>query len=109
MKAKVFTVYKIEVNNVIKYIGYTNNLKRREKEHIRAIYNIKNIAYNKEFYKYYREVYNDKESGCNVLKLGIIKEFKSKIDAKRYEAFLILNDYFSNKVLIQKVPNISDR
>jgi len=43
------------------------------------------------------------------LKLEVIKEFSKRIEAKRYECYLILKDYFKSGQLWQKIPNISDR
>jgi len=100
----IYSVYTIQHNNKIIYIGRTNNLKRREKEHIRALNNPKHKQHNKELYKWLREQKTD------VIQLLTYKEFKSKVESKRLELFLILQYHFSAnpKQLRQTIPAIKD-
>jgi len=111
-----FTVYEIKSDNKRVYIGRTNNLKRRQSEHNRNL---------KKLYTLYTETIlrgsnGSKpkikplyqfllEKGTTTVELITIKEFRTKIEAKRYEMLLILLDWFYNRELIQKVPSISDR
>jgi predicted GIY-YIG superfamily endonuclease len=97
-------VYKIEYGGEVVYIGRTNNLTRREKEHNRFLRRPDDEkTKSKVLYHFLLE------SGCNEVKLILIKEFKNKVESKRFECLLILLDWFSEKKLKQKVPNISDR
>jgi predicted GIY-YIG superfamily endonuclease len=100
----MFIVYEIKYDNNTVYIGRTNNLNRREKEHNRFLRRPDNDkTKRKPLYQFLLE------SGCNQVKLSLVKEFKTKVDAKRYEMLLILLDYFGDRKLKQKVPSISDR
>ncbi len=92
-------LYKVEVGGVTRYIGITNNLKRRETQHNSGL----SKGEKKELYDFCRE------EGIYKIQLIEMKEFKTRIEAKRYECFLILCDYFGVKRLKQKVPSISDR
>lgn len=90
-------------DNVI-YIGLTGNIKRREYQHN---YNLRKGKENK-LYDYFSSSVKDL-SDNSIIKLNIIKSFKNRVEAKRYECMLILIDYFTDRNLKQKVPNISDR
>ena len=94
-----YTVYQIKIQNVVRYVGRTNNLHRRQLEHNRLIKNSKGSS----IHQYCRD------NGLQAIELIPIKVFKTKIESKRYEMYLILVDYFNRKDLIQKIPNISDR
>ena len=96
-----YSVYQIEIENEIRYIGHTNNMQRRQKEHNQRCFKggHKKILY-----------HNIKtKSDCKEIVLQLVRNFTTKTEAKRYEALLILKDHFSNKMLWQKVPSISDR
>ena len=102
---KVFTVYEIIVDGVQVYIGRSNNIHTRSLQHNNICYNENNKQYNKDLYKYIRKIHPTKTK----FKLTPIKEFSKLVDAKRYEMFLILKNYFStDNKLIQKIPSISD-
>ena len=97
---KKFYVYTISLNNWVIYIGMTDNIKRRETQH--------NYLYKKgkekDLYDYLRlQNFTDR------IELKPIKALDTRVEAKRYECFLILTDYFGNKLLKQKVPAITDR
>jgi len=97
--AVTYKVYTIEVNGSVAYIGRTIDIKRRQTEHNRHFKSGKA----KDFYDYLRSIrFNSK------IELIQVAEFKSKTDAKRYEMFLILQDYFGVKLLKQRVPQIKD-
>lgn len=97
---KRYVVYVILNNFIPIYVGYTGSLKTRQYQHNRLF----NNGYKKDLYSYLRDInFKDK------IELIPIKEFKKKIDAKRWECLMIIQDYFGDKVLKQKVPNISDR
>lgn len=89
-------VYKIEINGIIRYIGYTTDVIKREKQHKTAFKsNLKKLLY-KNIYHYHPEY---------EISLELIKTYKTKTDAIRYEALLILQDYFSpNPTLWQSAP-----
>lgn len=92
-----YTVYKIEIDGIIRYIGHTNNIKRRQTQH--------NYLFKKGKKK---ELYDNITDRSIRLVLTPLREFKSKTDAKRYECLLILQDFFDNKLLWQKPPQIKD-
>lgn len=99
-----YTVYKITYNNQLLYIGFTGNLDRRIKDHNSLFKN----GHKKQLYFYLRE-----QKFTGLIELIPIKTFKKKVDAKRYEAYLILKDYFSitnkeilKQTLLQKIPSI---
>lgn len=95
-----FVVYKIDIENTTRYIGHTNDLERRSAEHNRGCFK---RPQKKIFYEKVRW------TECEYLELQVVRIFRTKTEAKRYEALLILQDYFGKKQLWQKVPNISDR
>ena len=92
-----YTVYKIQIDGVARYIGHTNNLKRRQTQH--------NYLFRKGKSKL---LYDNIKDKTTELILIPIKEFKSKVEAKRWECLLILLDHFGEKLLWQKPPQIKD-
>lgn len=94
----VYTVYKIEFNDEACYIGRTSDLKRRQRQHNKAL-----VSKDRDLYVWIRE------QGYDSIELIPIKTFKSKVESKRYECYLILEDYFNKKQLKTKVPSITDR
>ena len=102
----MYYVYKIEIDNIIRYIGYTKDIDQRETQHRKDCYNINSKAYNKHLYRWYRE---QKDNCSEGLKLVPIGEYKTKVDAKRAECLEVILDYFGEHNLKQKVPSISDR
>ncbi len=95
-----YKVYYIKYRDMRIYYGYTNDLKRRTYEHNYNLRKGKNILlYNKL-----------KEFGIDSVELEVVKEFNNKVEAKRYECFLILREYFNEcgdpVKLWQKVPSI---
>lgn len=92
-------VYTISDNDIVIYIGRTNNIKHRTYQH--------NYLYKKgqkkALYDYLKSIGFSDSIELNIVYKG------SKIDCKRYEMKLILEDYFGDKNLKQKVPSISDR
>jgi len=103
---KKYTVYSISIDNTIRYIGRTVNIINRSKQHKASCYNSANKEYNKEFYKYYRNFYPIKQD----IVLTPIRTFKNKAKSKRFELYLILDNYFNSKdKLYQRIPNISDK
>ena len=99
MASKWF-VYKVEIDDIVRYIGFSGDIIRREKNHNYLCFKRldKKILYEK-----IRSETHSKE-----IKLQVIKEFSKETDARRYECFLILKDYFAKKQLWQKVPQITD-
>jgi len=83
-----FYVYTIEHNNKIIYVGMSNNLLRRQKEHTR---NINKQSPTKTLYKYLVK------AGVTTVTLNMIAEFKYRSSAKSYEAFTILTELFIHK------------
>lgn len=101
VKNKMFYVYVIKYNDEIIYYGRTNDIKRRQYEHN---YQLKRGNGNL-LYTYL------KENKVSEIVLESIYEYKTKVESKRMEMYLILKYYFSENEfgLKQKIPNISDR
>lgn len=95
----MFTVYRINHKKKAIYIGYTNNLTRREKEHN---YHLKKGT-SKEVYDYLRK------KKVSTIKLEPLRKFKSKTEGKRFECLMILMYHFGSYRTLNKIPNISDR
>lgn len=99
---KDYNVYSIIINGEILYIGRTDNLHRRELQHRNDFKKGKD----KELYNYLRSINYTKP-----IELTYICSFPTLTDSKRYEAFLILSNYFtiySNVVsLKQTLPRIA--
>lgn len=88
-------VYQIKFSGIIRYIGITTNPKLREQQHKRGVKsNLKKLLYQNIYH------YHPNEE----IILEVIKTYKTKGDATRYEALLILQDYFSNNNLWQSPP-----
>ena len=100
MKDFKYVVYQIRINNVVRYIGHTKDIDRRELEHRR---NYKK-GVSKQFFKYLSSVGYKPED----IVLEPIHLAKNKVEAKRYEAYTILYFHFNSNQLKQKVPNIKD-
>lgn len=100
-KKKTYHVYIIEYNDKIIYYGRTNDLKRRQYQHN---YQLKKEN-NNTLYTYL------KENKTSTIVLKSIYEYKTKVESKRMEMYLILKHYFTEEefTLKQKIPNISDR
>ena len=98
----MYWVYRVEVLGTTRYIGYTDNLIRREKQHNYLCFK---ACKNKKLYDGIKKI---KEIKNKKIELTPIKTFRTKVEAKRYEAFLILNDYFNKKELWQHIPRRSD-
>jgi predicted GIY-YIG superfamily endonuclease len=96
----MYWVYRVEVLGTTRYIGYTDDLTRREKQHNYLCFK---VGKKKKLYDGIK-----KSPGIKTIELTPIKTFRTKIEAKRYEAFLILNDYFNKKELWQHIPKITD-
>jgi predicted GIY-YIG superfamily endonuclease len=92
-------VYQITIDGVVRYIGRTNDIRRRQNEHNRHFRN--DVV--KELYNNIRLLHKE-----YIITLEPIKTFKRKTDTKRYECLLILQDYFGSKILWQKCPRIAD-
>jgi predicted GIY-YIG superfamily endonuclease len=95
----MYYVYSIKIDNIIRYIGITKDIIKREKQHN---YGIK-TGIKKRFYENMSHYYPNQTVSLEVLKI-----FKTKTDAARYEAHLILLDYFNNspKELWQSPPRV---
>jgi len=95
----MFWVYGIKISGTWRYIGMTGNIEKRQKEH--NYYCFKKLGK--------KQLYNEvRNTDIKNLKLIKIKNFGRKVDAKRYECYLILKDYFTMGNLWQRVPRISD-
>jgi predicted GIY-YIG superfamily endonuclease len=90
----MYYIYQIKINGDVRYIGYTNNPKRRFTQHKKSL----EIGDKKYLYKKIRELIEPS------LEWEIIATFENSGDAKRWEAYLILQDYFTNKSLWQSFP-----
>ena len=87
-------IYCIIIEDKMRYIGITNNIKKREYQH------------NYDCYKQRRskDLYNNVRPLNIKLELNVLKIFNNKVDAERYEAYLILKDFFTQKSLWQAAP-----
>jgi predicted GIY-YIG superfamily endonuclease len=95
----IYWVYEIKIDGVRRYVGITNDLIKREKQH--------NYLLNKQKSKIlYNNIKSIKEHYKITLKK--ITAFDSKVEARRYECLIILMDHFKNNLLWQRVPRISD-
>lgn len=94
----MYSVYKIDVNGITRYIGYTKSLKVRQTQH-RYMYKkgLKKLLYNN-----LRQLYGDDYK----IELIEIRSFKSKVESRRFEALLILTDWFGGRSLWQYPPVI---
>jgi hypothetical protein len=104
---KQYQIYYIEVNNIIRYIGMTDNIRRRSNQHN----NLLKKGHSKTLYNKIREMYPD---GYKiVLKPYTAFLYTDKVVAKRKEMQLILSYYFidypNELQLYQTIPNISSR
>lgn len=97
----MYWVYRIEISDKTRYIGYTANIETREKQH-------NYLCFKKGKKKVLYDNIRKERPRLNEIKLRAIKSFRTKVEAKRFECFLILNDYFNKKELWQKVPRITD-
>ena len=91
----MYIVYQIRIDGVVRYIGSTNNLKRRQTQH--------NYLFKKgDMKKLYQNIRLYGRDNNIVLE----ERFKSdnKTEAMRYEAFLILKDYFDDRSYWQTPP-----
>ena len=96
---KKFKVYKLSYREFY-YIGRTNNIKRRLNEHNSSF----KRGNNKIFYNILRQ-HNVQDLKARVV-VEIIGEYNSLADSKRFELYTILDYYFKNKNLYQKIPCI---
>ena len=94
-------VYKIEIIGKIRYIGYTQDIKSREKQHNYLCFS---KGKNKILYNNIKRNF----PMVNQIKLIVLKTFSTKLEAKRFECYLILNDYFTKRELWQRIPRITD-
>lgn len=92
------TLYKIEIDGVVRYWGITNDLKRRQNQHNRGI----RTGIKKELYDWLRE------NSIDEVELIPHAEYKNRVEAKRNEMYLILTDWLGPKLLKQKIPSIMD-
>jgi len=91
-----YYVYSIqdEESNII-YIGFTNNLKRRLKEHQAGT----------RYFKKYKKLYEYcKIENVFIDNLNILGIYDKKIDAKLHEAYYILQEKIINKNI--KLQNV---
>jgi len=93
-----FYVYSILYRNKMIYVGHTNDIVIRQKQH-NYLYKKGN---NKPLYNYLRQVVGFDQK----IELIVIGVYESRVEAKRREMFIILTDYFDKKKLKQKVPSI---
>ena len=88
-------VYEIRINDVRRYVGVTDDIKRRTYEHNHHY----KIGKKKELYTELRNL-----NWSAPLELRVLFTFGKKSDAEKMEALLILMDYFTKKDLWQAAP-----
>ena len=107
-----YSVYILTYKDIL-YIGQTNKPSIRYNQHKLSLTNPK--LQKRKFYSELNKLTTslDKKGKwiffTDNVKLTILKEFSNRRDAKLYEAFLILQRYFNDDILYQKLPRISDR
>lgn len=105
-----YTVYQVSINNVIIYIGRTNNLNRRIKEHLKLFKQAQNAPTSKDKQLYRYCIAEGIE--LNTEHFRAIREHSTLVEAKRSEMFEILRCYFKESILNsnlqQTIPNIKD-
>ena len=89
-----YYVYEIVIAGERRYVGITNDVKRRQTQHRTGL-----KKQDKYLYRKIREAAPE-----TAISLAVIAEFDNKGDAARWEAKLILDDYFSGKKLWQSFP-----
>lgn len=89
-------VYEIKVNGVRRYVGVTNNFVRRQKEHLRAIKNGQS--------KYLYQKINETPPELTKISFSQISDELTILEARRFEGFLILSDWFNRRELWQSAP-----
>lgn len=97
----MYYVYRIEIDKRTRYVGFTQDINLRQKQHNYLCFK---QGKRKELYNKVRRLYPNEKS----FELNIVKTFMTKTEAKRFECFLILHDYFGKKELWQRIPRISD-
>ncbi|NBR22895.1 MAG: hypothetical protein EBU08_03745 [Micrococcales bacterium] len=100
-KTDEYTVYEIWISGRRRYVGFTKDLIQRQKQHNRLCFK---TDYKKDLYNNIRKWHPELKE----VMLIESRKFKDKVEAKRWECLLILDDHFSVKDLWQKVPRISD-
>ena len=90
----MYFVYEIVVDGIRRYVGITDNIKRRQSQHRRDL-----KVKPKYLYRMIRE--NSPET---TISLNVIKECENKGDCVRWECKMILDDYFGEKKLWQSFP-----
>jgi predicted GIY-YIG superfamily endonuclease len=95
----MYYVYSIEIDNITRYIGITKDIKAREKQH--------NYGLKSGISKHLYQNISHHHPG-HTITLNVLKIYKTKTDAVRYEAYLILQDYFNNspRILWQSPPRV---
>lgn len=96
----IYWVYEIKIKGIRRYVGITNDIVKRQKQHN---YLMKKMT-KKMLYNMIKKTSGDDY----YISLEKLKPFKTKVDARRFECLIILNDYFGQKALWQRVPRISD-
>ena len=89
-------VYQIKVDEIIRYVGISNNIKLRTSQHNRGI----RRGDKKLFYDFCREC------GITTVELIPLIECKDRTTAKRWEMYMILDDWSKNRELKQVIPGI---
>jgi predicted GIY-YIG superfamily endonuclease len=91
----MYFVYYILNEGIVRYVGITNDIKKREYQHNYECF-VKQK--DKTLYNLLRK--QPKQS----INLNLYKRFNKKSDAELYEAYIILKDYFGAKELWQAPP-----
>lgn len=90
-----YFVYEIKIDGLRRYVGITNNVKKRQTQH--------NYGLRKDLKKYLYKMIRDINPEYKI-ELEVISECSNKLEASRLECFIILNDYYDKKELFQAPP-----
>lgn len=91
----MYYVYYILLDGKVRYVGITNNIKKREYQH----------NYDCWVKQTEKKLYNQlRKQPKTSMTLNIFKRFNQKSEAELYEAYIILKDYFGPKELWQTAP-----
>ena len=107
---QTYSVYQIIINDCIIYIGRSNNINRRIREHQNALKAASKVPTLKDKQLYRYCIAEGIE--LNTEHFKVVRECSTIVESKRFEMFEILRCYFNESSvkcnLQQTIPNIKD-